>query len=71
MDVKGNEWNDEHMVVRMWVGYMWKIQLVKSYFGYKTINMILAFINAILHVYISNSKLNIYPILLKGTVTTR
>ena len=23
MDVKDSEWNDEQIVVRMWVGYIW------------------------------------------------
>ena len=28
MDVKGSEWNDEQLVVRMWLGYMWRVQVV-------------------------------------------
>ena len=37
MDVNGSEWNDEQMVVRMWVGYIWRGQGVWCYHGYKTI----------------------------------
>ena len=51
MDVKGSEWNDEQIVVRMWVGYIWRGQGVWCYHGYKTINMVLAFITAIARLY--------------------
>ena len=60
MDITSSEWNDdEEIVVRMWVGYMGRVQGVWCSHGYKTINMALAFITAISHVYVSNSKLNI------------
>ena len=49
MGVNGSEWNDEQMVVRMWVGYIWRGQGVWCYHGYKTMNMVLEFITAISH----------------------
>ena len=39
MDVNDSEWNDEQIVVRMWVGYIWRGQGVWCYHGYKTINI--------------------------------
>ena len=58
MDVKGSEWTDEQIMVYGVV----HVEGVWCYHGYKTINMVLAFITAISYVYVSNSKLNIYPV---------
>ena len=50
MDVKGSEWNDERIVVRMWVGTCRRVHRVCCNHGYKILYMVLVFIAVILHV---------------------
>ena len=64
MDEKGSEWNAEQIVVRMWVGYIWNGLGCLVLPWLQNINMVLALITAISHVYVSNIKLNIYQVLL-------
>ena len=63
MDVKGSEWNYETKLLTMWVGYMWKNPwcLVLPWLQN---HIVLALNRLLLHIYVSNSKLDRYPVLL-------
>ena len=64
MDVNGSAWNDEQISGKDVVGVYVEGPDCLVLLWLQTISMVLAFIITISNVYVSNSKLNIYPVLL-------